>query len=48
MEAKERYFAIFVTKTLDPDWIRIGIRPKMLDPDLDQMNTDPKHCLGLA
>ncbi len=28
-------------KTLDPDWILIGIQPKMLDPD--QMNTDPKH-----
>ena len=27
---------------LDPDWIRIDIQPKMLDPD--QMNTDPKHC----
>jgi hypothetical protein len=32
-------------KTLDPDWIRIrvGIQPKMLDPYLYQMNTDPKH-----
>jgi hypothetical protein len=29
-------------ETLDPDWIwiRIGIQPKMLDPD--QMNADPK------
>ncbi len=26
------------------DWIRIGIQPKMLDPDPYQMNTDPKHC----
>jgi hypothetical protein len=31
-------------KTLDPDWIRIGIQPKMLDPDPYEMNTDPKHC----
>jgi hypothetical protein len=32
-----------VIKTLDPDWIRIGIQQKMLDPDPYQMNTDPKH-----
>ncbi len=36
------------TKTLDPDsnpnWLRIRIQPKMLDPDQDQMNTDPRHC----
>jgi hypothetical protein len=31
-----------VIRTLDPDWIWIGIQPKMLDPDPDQMNTDPK------
>ncbi len=24
------------------DWIRIGIQPKMLDPDPDQMNLDPQ------
>jgi hypothetical protein len=37
-----------VIKTLDPDWIQIGIgmQPKMLDPDPDQINTDPKHCYG--
>ncbi len=37
-----------VIKTLDPDWIRIriGIQPKMMDPDPYQLNTDPKHCLG--
>jgi hypothetical protein len=31
-------------ETLDPDWIRIriGIQPKMLDPDPDSMNPDPK------
>ncbi len=31
----------------DPDlyWIRIGIQPKMLDPDPFRMNTDPKPCL---
>jgi hypothetical protein len=31
-----------VINTLDPDWIRIGIKPKMLDPDPDQMNADPQ------
>jgi hypothetical protein len=30
-----------VIKPVDPDWIRIGILPKMLDPD--QLNPDPKH-----
>jgi hypothetical protein len=33
-----------VIKALDPDWIRIGIQPKMLDPDPDEMNADPQHC----
>jgi hypothetical protein len=36
-----------VINTLDPDWIRIrmGIQPKILDPDPvpDSMNPDPKH-----
>ncbi len=33
-----------VTKTLDPHWIRIriGIQPKMLGLDPDQMSTDPQ------
>jgi hypothetical protein len=31
-----------VIKALDPDWIRIGIQPKMLDPDPDEMNADPQ------
>jgi hypothetical protein len=35
-----------VIKTLDPDWTRIGIQPKMLDPSPNQMNTDPKHCIA--
>ncbi len=26
-------------KTLDPDWNRVRIQPKMLDPDPYQMNT---------
>jgi hypothetical protein len=41
------FFQLLVIKTLDPDWIRIGILPKMLDPDPDpyQINTDPKPCL---
>jgi hypothetical protein len=32
---------------MDPDWIlkRNGIQPKMLVPDPDQMQTDPKHCI---
>jgi arginyl-tRNA synthetase len=31
-----------VIKALDPDWIRIGIQPKMLDPD--ELNADPQPC----
>jgi hypothetical protein len=31
-----------VIKALDPDWIRIGVHPKMLDPDPDEMNADPQ------
>jgi hypothetical protein len=30
----------------DPYWIRIGIQPKMLDPDPDEINADPHSCLG--
>ncbi len=39
-----------VIKALDPDWIRIriGIQPKMLDPDPDEMNADPKPCFKLS
>jgi hypothetical protein len=31
---------------VDPYWIRIriGIQPKMLDPDQDEMNADPQPC----
>ncbi len=40
------FFFILVIKTLDLDWIRIrlGIKPKMLDPYPYQyhMNTDPQ------
>ncbi len=25
-------------------WIRIGVQPKMLDPDPDEMNADPQPC----
>ncbi len=25
-------------------WIRICIQPKVLDPDLDEMNADPQPC----
>jgi hypothetical protein len=38
------FLQFLVIKTLDPDWIRIGIQPKMLDPDQYQMNTDTQHC----
>ncbi len=38
------FFQFMAIKTLDPDWIRIriGIQPKMLDPD--QMNADPQSA----
>ncbi len=41
------FFQFLVIKTLDPDCIRIriGIQPKMLDPNPDQMNADPQHWL---
>jgi hypothetical protein len=32
---------------MDPDRIRIGIQPKMLDPDPVSNYPDPKHCLKL-
>jgi hypothetical protein len=40
-------FQFLVIKALDPDWIRIriGIKPKMLDPDPDEMNADPQPWL---
>jgi hypothetical protein len=46
MEASAVIFLLqfLVIKTLDPDWIRIAIQPKMMDPDPYQMNTEPKHC----
>jgi hypothetical protein len=36
------FFQFLVIKALDPDWIRIGVHPKMLDPDPDEMNADPQ------
>ncbi len=48
------FLQFLVIKALDQDpyWIRIGIQPKMLDPDPDEMNADPQPCLqvhgGLA
>jgi hypothetical protein len=36
------FFQFLVIKALDPDWIRIGIQPKMLDPDPDEINADPQ------
>ena len=42
------FFRLLVMKALDPDWIRIriGIQPKMLDPDPepDEMNAVPQPC----
>jgi hypothetical protein len=44
------FLKFLVIKALDPDWIRIriGIHPKMLDPDPDpdEMNADPQPCCG--
>jgi hypothetical protein len=37
------FFQFLVIKALDPDWIRIGIHPKILDPD--EMNADLQTCL---
>ncbi len=37
-----------IIKALDPDWIRIGVHPKMLDPDPEEMNADPQPCLPEA
>jgi hypothetical protein len=34
----------FFGKKTPPDWTRISIEPKMLDPDPESMNPDPKHC----
>ncbi len=36
------FFQVLVMKALDPNWIRIGVQPQTLDPDLEKMNTDPK------
>ncbi len=36
------FFQFLVIKALDPDWIRIGVQPYMLDPDPDEMNADPQ------
>jgi hypothetical protein len=43
------FIKFLVIKALDPDWIRIwiriGVHPKMPDPD--EMNTDPQPWLKL-
>ncbi len=38
------FLQFLVIKALDPDWIRIriGIQPKMLDQDPDEINADPQ------
>ncbi len=42
-------FQFLVIKALDPDWIRIriGVQPKMLDPDPDEMNADPQPWIRI-
>ncbi len=45
------FFQFLVMKkyrTLDPDWIRTGIQPKMLDPYPDSMIPDSKHWLTIT
>ncbi len=42
------FFLFLVIEALDPDWILIGSQPKMLDPDPDEMNTDPQPCFSVA
>jgi hypothetical protein len=37
------FLQILVIKTLGADWIRIHIKPKMLDLNRVSMNPDPKH-----
>jgi hypothetical protein len=37
-----KFFHFLAIKTLDSDWIRISIQPKMLDPDPYQMISDLK------
>jgi len=39
-----KFFALLVIKTLHPDWIliRIGIQPKMQDPDPD--SNESEYC----
>ena len=47
LRAEGFFCSLDVIITLDPDWIRIriGIQPKMLDPEPDpyHMNSDTKH-----
>ncbi len=38
------YRYIFFNFGSEKPWIRIGIQPKMLDPDPDSMNLDLKLC----
>ncbi len=45
--SKTSYFysaEIFFNFCSSKPWIRTGIQRKLLDPDPQQMNTDPKHC----
>ncbi len=42
---KKNSAAIFFNFWPLKPWIRIGIQPKMLDPDPDEMNADPQPWL---
>jgi hypothetical protein len=45
---KKNFLAVhFFSFLSSKPWIRvwIGSQPNMLDPDLYQTNTDPKHCM---
>jgi hypothetical protein len=43
-----KFLQFLVIKTLDPDWIWIGIQPKMLGPDPDSMKPDPRYWMAVS
>jgi hypothetical protein len=47
VDPKNFFFScdFFLHFWLSKPWIRIGIQPKMLDPDPDQIKADPHPCL---
>ncbi len=44
LNKKYQFFSLNFWSSKPWSWIRMGIEPKMLDPDPDSMNLDPKHC----